>query len=143
MAGPVNQNDIGKQFFGYPDLLAKEWPDKDPTALLLWTLKAKTVADPIGNEEQLLSAKRKGALVDLRCGPHEIIQLSHEGRLVPLRARQGQINQERAYGDQGNFVTAPSGDEIPGNPGKPWPAEWSQARVWETDQASSADEPSP
>ena len=50
MAGPVNQNDIGKQFYGFKDLLAHAHPDKDPTAMIVWTLKAKTVADPLGNE---------------------------------------------------------------------------------------------
>lgn len=71
MAGPVNQNGIRKQFHGASDLLAEAHPDRDPTSLLVWTLKAKTVADPIGNEQQLLDASRKGALVDLRPGPHE------------------------------------------------------------------------
>jgi hypothetical protein len=32
----------------------------------VWTVKAKTVADPIGNEEQLMNPAQKGALVDLR-----------------------------------------------------------------------------
>ena len=120
MAGPVNQNDIGKQFFGYPDLLAKEWPDRNPTALLLWTLKAKTVADPIGNEEQLMSQERKGALVDLRCGPHEVIGLRRGNQIEPMRYKDGKTNQERAFADQGNFVTTPSGaifQAIEGSPG--------------------------
>ena len=30
-------------------------------------------------------------------------------------------NTERAFGDVGNFVTDPSGKEIPGNRGEPWP----------------------
>ena len=63
MAGPVNQNDIGKQFYGYSDLLAGAYPGSDPTSLLVWTLKAKTIADPIGNEEQLMNASRKGHLL--------------------------------------------------------------------------------
>jgi hypothetical protein len=130
MAGPVNQNDIGKQFFGYPDLLAREWPEHDPTALLLWTLKAKTVADPIGNEEQLLNTAQKGALVDLRCGPHEVIQIRKDGRLSPARSREGRLNQERAFADQHNFVTSPDGSEIPGNQGEAWPQEWSSEPVW-------------
>jgi hypothetical protein len=130
MAGPVNQNDIGKQFFGYPDLLAREWPDHDPTALLLWTLKAKTVADPIGNEEQLMSAARKGALVDLRCGPHEAVQIRKGASLRPMRSHDGQTNQERAFSDTGNFVTAPDGSPIPGNSGEAWPEERSRGRVW-------------
>ena len=43
------------------DLLQSAYPDAAPTSLLVWTLKAKTVADPIGNEEQLMNPKRKGA----------------------------------------------------------------------------------
>ena len=101
MAGPVNQNDIGKQFFGFSDLLSKKWPDRNPTTLLLWTLKAKSIADPIGNEEQLLNAKHKGALVDLRCGPHEAVHIRKNGILAPMRTRDGRINQERAFADQG------------------------------------------
>ncbi|MCB9745448.1 MAG: hypothetical protein H6740_22915 [Alphaproteobacteria bacterium] len=131
MAGPVNQNDIGKQFYGYPDLLAKAWPDHDPTSLLVWTLKAKTVSDPIGNEEQLLNPARKGALVDLRAGPHELIQLRVAGRLVPMRRRGERVNGERAFHDVGNFVTDPEGGEIPGNRGAPWPAEWAEADPFE------------
>ena len=121
MAGPVNQNDIGKSFYGGADLLAGAYPDRDPTALLVWTLKAKTVADPIGNEEQLLSEARKGALVDLRPGPHEAISLRVDGKLQPFRQQAGQTSEARAYADQGNFVTDPEGREIPGNKGSPWP----------------------
>ncbi|MGB1699853.1 MAG: hypothetical protein ACPHRO_07870, partial [Nannocystaceae bacterium] len=66
MAGPVNQDDIGRTHYGMEDMLSRAYPERLPTSLLVWTLKAKTVADPIGNEEQLLNAKRKGALVDLR-----------------------------------------------------------------------------
>ena len=130
MAGPVNQNDIGKSFYGVPDLLAHTYPDRDPTAMLVWTLKAKTVADPIGNEEQLLNAKRKGALVDLRAGPHEVVQVEQRGSLSPLRRREGQVNTERAYGDLGNFVTAPDGSDIPGNRGAPWPEAWRSEVLW-------------
>lgn len=127
MAGPVNQNDIGKQFYGHPDLLAKAFPDRDPTSLLVWTLKAKTVADPIGNEEQLMNPKRKGMLVDLRPAPHEVISLRADGRATPLRAGG---SRERAFGDVGNFVRAPDGREIPGNAGEPWPAAQADAPVW-------------
>jgi hypothetical protein len=123
MAGPVNQNDIGKQFYGYKDLLADAFPEVHPTSMLVWTLKAKTIADPIGNEEQLLNVKRKGALVDLRPGPHEVVQVVVDGKRQPMRQREGQVNQERAFGDQENFVCSPSGTPIPGNVGKPWPAE--------------------
>jgi hypothetical protein len=130
MAGPVNQNDIGKSFYGIPDLLAQRYPDRDPTAMLVWTLKAKTVADPIGNEEQLLNAARKGALVDLRPGPHEVIEIEQGSVRTPMRARDGKVNTERAYSDIGNFITAPDGAEIPGNRGALWPEEWRQAVLW-------------
>ena len=127
MAGPVNQNDIGKQFYGYEDLLSDAFPQVKPTSMLVWTLKAKTVADPIGNEEQLMNAKRKGMLVDLRPGPHEVVQVARNGRFEPLRGGQGRVNTERAYGDQGNFVHSPTGAPIPGNAGSAWPVEnlWS------------------
>jgi hypothetical protein len=130
MAGPVNQNDIGKQFYGYPDLLAGTYAEQDPTSLLVWTLKAKTVADPIGNEEQLLSVARKGALVDLRPGPHEVVALRVGGRLVAMRQRQGRINGERAFAEAGNFVADPDGREIPGNRGNAWPRAWREEVVW-------------
>lgn len=130
MAGPVNQNDIGKRFYGFPDLLAQAYPDRDPTTMLVWTLKAKTVSDPIGNEEQLLNPKRKGALVDLRPGPHEVIQIERDGTLKPMRAREGQHNSERAFSDIGNFVTAPDGTGIPGNRGAPWPTPWRTEVMW-------------
>ena len=113
MAGPVNQNDVGKEFYGYKDLLSETFPGLDPTSLLVWTLKAKTVADPIGNEEQLQNASRKGALVDLRCGPHELIRIVKDGRLQPMRREGDRVNAERAFSCQGNFVTAPDGREIP------------------------------
>lgn len=129
MAGPINQNDIGKQFYGRPDLLHRS--HAEPTSLLVWTLKAKTVADPIGNEEQLLNSRRKGALVDLRPAPHEVVTLRQGERLTPMRRRDGRVNAERAYGDLGNFVTDPSGREIAGNRGSPWPRAWALAPAWE------------
>ncbi len=119
MAGPVNQNDIGKTYYGVPDLLAERYGDRKPTALLVWTLKAKTVADPIGNEEQLLNAKRKGALVDLRPGPHEVVSIDNNG-LHPMRQRGDVTSTERAFADVRNFVTAPDGTPIPGNEGEAW-----------------------
>lgn len=131
MAGPVNQNDIGKQFFGSEDLLCHAFPDKDPTSLLVWTLKAKTVADPVGNEEQLLNEGQKGALVDLRPGPHEVVQLKKGARFEPMRRRGGQLNRERAFGEVGNFVGDPDGRDIPGNQGARWPAKWRERSVWE------------
>ena len=119
MAGPVNQNDIGKSFYGQVDLLHRAYPNDDPTSLLVWTLKAKTVADPIGNEEQLMNPERKGALVDLRPAPHEVVSLRLGSRVEPMRAGHS-TNQERAFADVGNFVRDPSGRPIPGNEGTPW-----------------------
>lgn len=130
MAGPVNQNDIGKEFFGHRDLLDKPYPGRDPTSLLVWTLKAKTVADPIGNEEQLLNAQRQGALVDLRPGPHEVISLLIGGKLQPMRRVDAEVNDERAFSDVGNFVTDPEGRHVPGNRGAPWPSARSSASPW-------------
>ena len=130
MAGPANQNDIGKQFYGVPDLMAETYPDADACSLLVWTLKAKTVADPIGNEEQLLNAARQGALVDLRCGPHEACMVEQDGRLTPMRARDGRRNAERAFADVDNFVRGPGGEEIPGNRGSAWPRALADAPVW-------------
>jgi hypothetical protein len=128
MAGPVNQNDIGKTYYGMPDLLSRHLARPQPTSLLVWTLKAKTVADPIGNEEQLLNDKRKGALVDLRPAPHEVVAVAQGGKRVPLRQKGKQINEERAFGDQGNFVRDPDGRGIPGNEGAAWAG--SERPVW-------------
>ncbi|WP_235216570.1 hypothetical protein [Archangium violaceum] len=130
MAGPVNQNDIGKQFFGGKDLLERAFSGRAPTSLLVWTFKAKTVADPIGNEQQLLDAARKGALVDLRPGPHEVVAVRQGTTLGPMRLRGGQVNAERAFGDVGNFVTDPAGKEIPGNRGTVWPSDQADAPLW-------------
>jgi hypothetical protein len=132
MAGPVNQDDIGKTHFGMPDLLADNsgFASRDPTALLVWTFKAKTVADPIGNEEQLLNAARKGALVDLRAAPHEVVAIADAGRLAPMRARAGKHNRERAFADVDNFVRDTAGLDIPGNRGEEWPQDWSTQPVW-------------
>ncbi|MEC7986743.1 MAG: hypothetical protein VX278_16365 [Myxococcota bacterium] len=118
MAGPVNQNDIGKQFYDVPDLLKDAHPDKDPTSLLVWTLKAKTITDPLGNEEQLLNPKRKGALVDLRPGVDEICFVEQEGSIAPMRSGG---SQERAFADLNNFATSVDGEDIPGNRGEKWP----------------------
>ena len=87
------------------------------TSLLVWTLKAKTVADPIGNEEQLMNPERKGALVDLRMGPHEAVRLLRGGGLVPFRS---EASEERAFSDVDNFVRDPDGTAIPGNEGALW-----------------------
>ncbi len=133
MAGPVNQNDIGKTFYGQPDLLDESFGGRHPSSLLVWTLKAKTVADPIGNEQQLLDAARKGALVDLRPGPHEVVEVVGAGDTPPgrpMRSRDGRVNTERAFGDVGNFVTDPQGRGIPGNRGAAWPRAWAEAPVW-------------
>ena len=126
MAGPVNQNDIGKTFYGHPDLLDETLSHRDPTSLLVWTLKAKTVADPVGNEEQLLNPQRKGALVDLRCGPHQVVSIDAQDlgtsadRFTPMRAQNGRLNAERAYADVGNFLVDPEGGQIEGNAGEEW-----------------------
>jgi hypothetical protein len=130
MAGPVNQNDIGKEFYGMKDLLAQAFPSRDPTSLLVWTLKAKTVADPVGNEEQLLNPARKGALVDLRPGPHDVVFVKASSGVAPLRARAGRTNQERAFASVGNFVVDSDGREIPGNRGAAWPTAWASETVF-------------
>lgn len=128
MAGPVNQNDIGKTYYGMPDLLADKFGDREPTSLLVWTLKAKTVADPVGNEEQLMNAARKGALVDLRPGPHDVVAIEKGGKRLAMRQQGERVNQQRAFGDQGNFIVDPEGQGIQGNAGAPWPG--SDAPVW-------------
>jgi hypothetical protein len=132
MAGPVNQDDIGKTHYGMPDLLTDnpELAKRDPTSLLVWTFKAKTVADPIGNEEQLLNAGRKGALVDLRGAPHELVAVAKDGHIEPMRSRAGKHNRERAYADVDNFVRDEQGIDIPGNRGEPWPDDWRAQPVW-------------
>lgn len=130
MAGPVNQNDIGKQFQGSADLLSHSFAGRAPTSLLVLTLKAKTVADPIGNEEQLQNAARKGALVDLRPAPHEVVSLARHGKLQPMRQRGSLLNQERAFSDQNNFARDPSGTDIPGNTGQAWPELWAREPMW-------------
>jgi hypothetical protein len=130
MAGPVNQNDIGKSFFGKADLLAHAHPERDATSLLVWTLKAKTVADPIGNEEQLMNPKKKGVLVDLRPGPHEVVAVRVGGMRTAMRQRDGRTNQERAFAAADNFVRDADGKDIPGNRGAPWPAAWSSDVVF-------------
>ena len=96
----------------------------------MWTLKAKTIADPIGNEEQLMNVKRKGALVDLRPGPHEVVQIAKGGVLVPMRSAGSRTNRERAFSEFGNFATDPEGRSIPGNRGEEWPAALRDAAVW-------------
>ena len=129
MAGPVNQNDIGKTYYGMPDLLYPTYPDRDPTSLLVWSFKAKTIADPIGNEEQLMNAARKGALVDLRPGPHEVVSLAVDGELTAMRKHGDEVNSERAFADVRNFVTATDGRSIAGNEGQSW--SHGNKRVWE------------
>ena len=75
-------------------------------------------------------ASRKGALVDLRPGPHEVVSLRRGAQLTPMRSRDGRLNAERAFGDVGNFVSAPDGREIAGNRGSAWPSSWSQEVSW-------------
>ncbi len=130
MAGPVNQNDIGKAFYGLEDLLIRQFPDRDPTSLLVWTLKAKTVSDPIGNEEQLMNATRKGALVDLRPGPHDVVSILRDDGRHAMREIAGRHNRERAYADRGNFVVGTDGTPIAGNQGEPWPEDIRSNHVW-------------
>ena len=130
MAGPVNQNDIGKSFFGHKDLLAHDAEGRDPTSLLVWTLKAKTVADPIGNEEQLMNPAKKGVLVDLRPGPHEVVSVRRGQSLEPLRQRDGRTNQERAFAAAGNLVVDDNGTDIPGNRGVAWPRAWADEVIF-------------
>ena len=130
MAGPVNQNDIGKAFYGLEDLLIKAFPGRDPTSLLVWTLKAKTVADPIGNEEQLMNASRKGALVDLRPGPHDVISVMQDQERVAMRNDGDKVNEERAYADVANFVVGTCGTSIEGNAGVRWPEKLRASYVW-------------
>ncbi len=124
MAGPINQNDIGKAFFGKSDLLADAFPGRDPTSLLVWTLKAKTVADPIGNEEQLMNKARQGALVDLRPAPEDVVRVRRGGSVAQFRPG----GSERAYADVGNFVTDADGREIANNRGTPHAGR--DAAVW-------------
>ncbi|MCA9562917.1 MAG: hypothetical protein KC561_05480, partial [Myxococcales bacterium] len=104
--------------------------DRDPTSMLVWTLKAKTVADPIGNEEQLLNASRKGALVDLRLGPHQAVAVRRSGQLAPMRKNGTRVNEERAFADVGNFVTNSSGKGIEGNQGRRWNQSEMAERLW-------------
>ena len=76
----------------------------------------------MGNEEQLLNSKRKGALVDLRCGPHQVVAVKDSsGSFSPFRQQGEELNQERAFADVGNFLCDPDGKEIPGNLGESWP----------------------
>lgn len=68
--------------------------------------------------------------MDLRPGPHEVIQVKRDGRLSPMRAREGRTSSERAFSDVGNFACAPDGRPIPGNAGEVWPRAWSAERLW-------------
>ena len=129
MAGPVNQNDIGKQFYGYPDLLQSAYPDAAPTSLLVWTLKAKTVADPIGNEEQLMNPKKR--VLWSTCVLHHMkwFSLNRMVYLNPCVPRKI-LTHKRAFGDLGNFALGQCGGEIEGNAGVPWPSNLSTQVLW-------------
>jgi hypothetical protein len=48
-----------------------------------------------------------------------------------MRREGVRINQERAFGDVGNFAVSDDGREIPGNRGAPWPAELRSAQPWQ------------
>jgi hypothetical protein len=89
------------------------------------------VADPIGNEEQLLNEDRKGALVDLRPGPHEVVEIRRGRSNEPFRKRNGRVNRERAFSDVDNFATSDDGEQIAGNSGESWPERWAQAPVFD------------
>ena len=97
---------------------------------LMMPSRQAIIAEMVG-EEQLMNARRKGALVDLRPGPHEVVQLRRNSTLEPMRKAHGRLNGERAFCDQDNFVTAPDGSEIPGNRGSAWPREWAEQPLWE------------
>ncbi len=92
--------------------------------------RRKTISDPIGNEEQLLNTKRKGMLVDLRCGPHEVVQIKTPGGLEALRQEGEAVNKERAFCDLKNFVTDLDGADIQGNRGERWPHSASTSRLF-------------
>ena len=68
--------------------------------------------------------------MDLRPGPHEVMQVRRNGRLEAMRRREGRVNAQRAYDDAGNFITAPDGREIPGNRGSAWPQQWREEILW-------------
>ena len=130
MAGPVNQNDIGKQFYGFKDLLCGAHPDKTPTSMIVWTLKAKTIADPLGNEEQLLNPRRKGALVDLRPAPHDVVSIHDGTRVRPFRKSRGERARSGRSLIRATSCAVPDGEHIPGNPGSAWPRALADAAVW-------------
>jgi hypothetical protein len=56
--------------------------------------------------------------------------VEQDGRLTPMRARDGRRNAERAFADVDNFVRGPGGEEIPGNRGSAWPRTLADAPVW-------------
>ena len=68
-----------------------------------------------------MNPARKGALVDLRPGPHEVIQVMRGGRLLSFRQKGEMTSCERAFSEQGNFVVGANGEHIDGNRGEPWP----------------------
>jgi hypothetical protein len=47
-----------------------------------------------------------------------------------MRHRAGRTNAERAFSDQGNFVTDPTGAAVPGNEGEAWPEIWRKEVLW-------------
>ena len=77
-----------------------------------------------------MNAARKGALVDLRPGCHEVVHIKRGTQFESFRKRDGRLSQERAFSDEGNFVTDPTGREIPGNRGSVWPETWSEEPIW-------------
>ena len=53
-----------------------------------------------------------------------------KGKLNPMRRGNGKLNEDRAFYEQDNFVTDPSGKEIDGNRGQPWPELERRRSVW-------------
>ena len=52
------------------------------------------------------------------------------GTSFPPTMAFGAVNDERAFGDQGNFVMGPGGEEIAGNRGTEWPLRYRDQRLW-------------
>jgi hypothetical protein len=77
-----------------------------------------------------MNPKKKGVLVDLRPGPHEVVSVCVGKTRTPMRQRDGRTNQERAFAAADNFVRDADGTEIPGNRGAAWPVAWSNDVVF-------------
>ena len=103
MAGPVNQNDIGEQYYGYPDLLAGHTPGATPCRC--WCGRSRPRPSPIQSAtKSSCSTLPARALVDLRCGPHEAVWVvDNDGARRPMRKEGDRVSQERAFSDVGNL----------------------------------------